>query len=239
MTLQARSLGRTVLVWLATTTASASAALIAIPALHPATGGGSFAGLLTQCCGAVLLVMAGWFWLTSTAVATSVLAGRAHQRVLGCPDALRRGLLLACGVAVTGALSVPVQAASVHAVPGHPQPPAAAQAASNSLSGLLLPDRLAAPLPAHHAGAPAQVAAQIRHQIRPQIGSHRAIHVVAAGDTLWAIAAAQLPPDAGQARVAGYWQLIYAANRDVIGDDPDLIQPGERLVLPPPPIPQP
>ncbi|MCP9993213.1 LysM peptidoglycan-binding domain-containing protein [Streptomyces albogriseolus] len=27
------------------------------------------------------------------------------------------------------------------------------------------------------------------------------------------------------------WQRLYAANRDVIGDDPDVIVPGQRLDL--------
>ena len=43
-----------------------------------------------------------------------------------------------------------------------------------------------------------------------------------------------LPPGAGPARVTACWHRIHELNRDVIGDDPDLIQPGQRLRLPPP-----
>jgi nucleoid-associated protein YgaU len=30
-----------------------------------------------------------------------------------------------------------------------------------------------------------------------------------------------------------HWHRTYAANRQVVGTDPDLIHPGQRLVLPP------
>jgi hypothetical protein len=62
------------------------------------------------------------------------------------------------------------------------------------------------------------------------------VHVVAPGDTLWDIAAGQLPADRrSNAAIADQWQRIYAANRAVIGKDPDLILPGMRLVMPQPP----
>ena len=32
--------------------------------------------------------------------------------------------------------------------------------------------------------------------------------------------------------IAGGWQALYALNRDVIGPDADIIQPGEVLKLP-------
>jgi len=35
--------------------------------------------------------------------------------------------------------------------------------------------------------------------------------------------------------VEARWRAIYRLNRDVIGRDPDLIRPGQRLVLPPNP----
>ena len=56
---------------------------------------------------------------------------------------------------------------------------------------------------------------------------------VAAGDTLWDIAAVQLGPVATSADIAAEWPRWFVANRQVIGDDPDLIYPGERLAPPP------
>jgi nucleoid-associated protein YgaU len=50
-------------------------------------------------------------------------------------------------------------------------------------------------------------------------------HVVVAGDTLSAIAKKYYDD-------AGKYMKIYEANKDVIGDNPDLIQPGMELVIP-------
>lgn len=55
---------------------------------------------------------------------------------------------------------------------------------------------------------------------------------VAAGDTLWEIAGVRLGPDATVADIAAEWPRWFVANRQVIGDDPDLIYPGERLASP-------
>jgi hypothetical protein len=57
-------------------------------------------------------------------------------------------------------------------------------------------------------------------------------YVVRRGDALWDIAARRLGPDATQADVAREWPRWYAANRTVIGADPNLIRPGERLQPP-------
>ncbi|MEU2672755.1 transglycosylase family protein [Streptomyces sp. NPDC007164] len=53
-------------------------------------------------------------------------------------------------------------------------------------------------------------------------GKHES-YTVARGDSLSAIAASE--------RVRGGWQHLYAQNREVVGDDPDLILPGQRLSL--------
>jgi len=56
--------------------------------------------------------------------------------------------------------------------------------------------------------------------------------VVGHGDTLWAIAARALPPEADVGAIAAAWPAWYAANRQVVGPDPNLLQVG--LVLQPP-----
>ena len=79
--------------------------------------------------------------------------------------------------------------------------------------------RLAAPLPPWLGGGPS----------KPRSG-----HPVEPGDTLWDIAAAQLPPtERSPVSVDRYWRQLYRANRRVIGADPDLIRPGTRLDVPP------
>jgi nucleoid-associated protein YgaU len=62
----------------------------------------------------------------------------------------------------------------------------------------------------------------------------RHVVVVRRGDTLWAIAAAHLPGDVDDAAIAAAWPRWYAANRAVVGPDPDLLLPGQRLHAPDP-----
>jgi nucleoid-associated protein YgaU len=61
-----------------------------------------------------------------------------------------------------------------------------------------------------------------------------AIYVVRRGDALWDVAARHLGPDASHGEIAREWPRWYAANRAVIGGDPDLIRPGEILTPPGP-----
>jgi nucleoid-associated protein YgaU len=58
------------------------------------------------------------------------------------------------------------------------------------------------------------------------------IVVVDPGDSLWSITATALGDDADVAEVAAAWPRWWAANRDVIGPDPNLIHPGQRLRRP-------
>ena len=59
--------------------------------------------------------------------------------------------------------------------------------------------------------------------------------VVEAGDHLWAIAAETVADRTGHTddeSVGTYWQRLIEANRHVVGDDPDLIHPGQIIELP-------
>jgi nucleoid-associated protein YgaU len=58
-----------------------------------------------------------------------------------------------------------------------------------------------------------------------------AVYTVRRGDSLWSIAAQILGTEDAR-RIARYWPLIHRANRGVIGPNPDLIMPGQRLRLP-------
>lgn len=58
----------------------------------------------------------------------------------------------------------------------------------------------------------------------PTPGASGPVHVVRRGDTLSAIAQG--------AGVKGGWPALYRANVKVVGDDPDLIKPGQRLRVP-------
>jgi LysM domain len=82
--------------------------------------------------------------------------------------------------------------------------------------------RSAAPLPPWLRGGPSKPP--------PGLRLDAGEHIVAAGDTLWDIAAAHLmPAERSATRIHRYWQQVYRANRSVVGADPDLIRPGMRL----------
>lgn len=56
------------------------------------------------------------------------------------------------------------------------------------------------------------------------------------GDCLWRIARRTLSADSeaepSSVEIGRFWRRIYEANRDVVGADPDLIHPGQRLQIP-------
>ncbi|WP_432565604.1 LysM peptidoglycan-binding domain-containing protein [Kineococcus sp. SYSU DK003] len=56
--------------------------------------------------------------------------------------------------------------------------------------------------------------------------------VVHRGDSLWSLAEARCGPDATRGEVFAEQHRLYTANADVIGDDPDLLLPGQVLRLP-------
>ena len=167
--------------------------------------------VLSDLAGGVLLLCLGWLSVVLTAAVAEAWRGVAPTgRDASRPSpGVRRVVLAACGVALVSAAVSPAVAAGTA---GHRDRPARLQGAA-LLSGLPLPERAVAPRRAPH-GAP-------RHDV-----------VVRPGDSLWAIARRELPPGASDAAVTECWHAIYAANRVVIGPDPDLVRPGQRLLLP-------
>ncbi|MET9119141.1 transglycosylase family protein [Streptomyces longwoodensis] len=77
---------------------------------------------------------------------------------------------------------------------------------------------------AHPASRTTTDVRDVQPQSTPQSRAGKtAMYTVVRGDTLSGIA--------GEQRVDGGWQRLYAANRTTIGADPDLILPGQRLSL--------
>jgi hypothetical protein len=71
-------------------------------------------------------------------------------------------------------------------------------------------------------------------QLRPQEPAADPGEVsVRAGDSLWSLAAVQLGPFASDVDIATAWPRLYQANRQVIGENPDVLLPGQVLRLPP------
>jgi murein DD-endopeptidase MepM/ murein hydrolase activator NlpD len=73
-----------------------------------------------------------------------------------------------------------------------------------------------------HRSAPGKAGPK-RNASPTTVPTEREGYTVARGDSLSKIA--------GQQRVSGGWQRLYEQNRAVVGDDPDLIFPGQRLTL--------
>jgi len=84
---------------------------------------------------------------------------------------------------------------------------------------------------------PASSAVAIRNPVSEMISSNGSdsAYTVVAGDTLWGIARRILDQrgiQATGAEIATAWKAIYATNSDVVGDDPNLILPGQVLTIP-------
>lgn len=185
--------------------------LVAVIASSPPAG--RFEEWLVLGCEAAAVVATTWLWVLVSLVSVEAARGTSRRHG-GVPPAIRRLVLAACGAGLVGGLAAPTYA-------GAPPPP---------LAGLPLPDRPtlhAVP----HVGDPAgQARAVDRGPARP--APSRTVRV-ATGDSLWSLAAADLPAGASTAEVDERWRSIHAANREAIGGDPDLIHPGLQLRLPP------
>ncbi len=178
-----------------------------------AVAGAPFDEVLVQVCEVAIAGCGAWLWLATAVVALDAARG-GRQRRRGIPAAVRRVVLAACGVALVGGLGAPAHADD--------------SGARSPLQGLPLPDR--ATTTTHVSRIFARAVAH--HRAAPPSQRHRAVVVVEPGDTLWAIARADLPPHAPDAAVARRVHEIHQANRSVIGTDPDLIRPGQRLRMP-------
>lgn len=97
--------------------------------------------------------------------------------------------------------------------PAHADPQSTpSRSTTHDLVGLRLPDRPVA-------------------GVAPVVDRRETV-VVRPGDTLWAIAARSLPTDASHDAIAHACAQWHDANRAVIGADPDLIFPMQRLITP-------
>lgn len=200
-----------------------------VTSLLAAGGPASLAALpldqvLAGLCATALLGGSAWLLGSTTLVALTRLAGafapgsplvarcaRAAERT--CPAVARAAVVTALGLSVGTTTVGPALADSGHAAPG-------AAPGVASLTGLPLPDRAVGAGPATPA-APAGAVPRPREV------------VVRPGDSLWSIAEGLLGPAADDAEVTAAWHRLHHANRSRVGD-PDLILPGQHLVVPAP-----
>ena len=154
----------------------------------------------------VLLGCACWAALLGLAVLVEAgTAGRVRATAwVGCPPRLRHALLATLGlVLVTGGATTPALGAAQ---------PAGARAGSE-------PTTTDLPVPARPSGVSAA------RQRAPSL-------VVRPGDSLWRLAADRAGPQASGGEIAALVQRFHHRNRRVIGPDPDLLHPGQRLTVP-------
>jgi hypothetical protein len=171
---------------------------------------------VAACAGSAAWLFLGWLGCGVALVVASALPGtlgRAAGRVSAwvVPGVMRRLLSAALGIGLaaagTGGLATPA-----HAAPTGP-----------------------APAPQASAGATTPpISAAVTLDLDWPLTASRAARVVTVrrGDTLWAIAAAHLAPHAGPRAIATAWPRWWSANRHVVGPDPDLLHPGQRLTAP-------
>lgn len=131
-----------------------------------------------------------------------VMTGASSRMVTALTPAFLRRALLA---GAAGALVVG---------PAHANQIAAPDVPRHSVHGLPLPDR---PTVTEVVAVQSEIARTV--EVQP-------------GDTLWGIASRHLADDAPNARLAAATADWYRTNRDVIGDNPDLIIPGQQLTPP-------
>lgn len=195
---------RAVTVWLLATLAVPATAAPAGGALRVLVrpSGASFADLLVALSAVTLVLATARLWIVTTLTVVDLLRGRVQPRWGG---ATRRLVLVACGAAVAAGTMAPASATDGDA--GH-------------LDGLRIPERATSGPGPQRPGPPARPDAP---------GVSAAVHVVVPGESLWSIAQAT---GSTASDVHAAWRAIWAANRDVVGDDPDLILPGQRLRLP-------
>ncbi|MCU1380650.1 MAG: hypothetical protein JWN29_3633 [Acidimicrobiales bacterium] len=177
-----------------------------------------------------------WYLLAVTAAAVVVRVGRA-RRLVSVADVVTlpfvRSLVQAgLGVGLAGASVAAVGSVTVH----HAGPSAAPTAADVALvSSVSTADAVMQRLPAEGAPPVMQKVGPVEAPVEGRTWTVRP------GDHLWSIAERVLaesrsrPPTDGE--VVPYWEQLVAANRDRLADrdNPDLLFPGQALVVPAPP----
>lgn len=192
--------------------AAVSVALLAPEAVHLATqlGSADLAAALIALGSLVQLSLA--VWVLAIVLAHAVAGQSALLRAV-TPVMVRRALF----VGAAGALTV----GTAHAETGV----GTEHVVQHDVSGLRLPDRPVSTLRVTSTAHPPRRT----HSPTPE----RHTVVVRPGDTLWTIAARSLPDGADDAVVAEATRRWHSSNVDVVGDDPDLILPGQHLAPPP------
>ncbi|MBB2902144.1 nucleoid-associated protein YgaU [Kineococcus radiotolerans] len=206
--------------------AGAGLLALAAPALGTARAGTApVPDLLVAGCSTAGALLLAWLAVTVLLATADEVRARRHPRrrtreLPGVPRLVRRLVALVVGV-LLGSTALSAGAAERGAATAAPELgwAASAPATPGAAAPAALPDPGWAPLgpTVPRPAAPDRTG-----------GSEVVVH---RGDTLWSLASARCGPGAGPGEIAAEQQRLHAANLDVIGEDPDLLLPGQVLRL--------
>ena len=216
---------------------------------HPEHAASELTAMLTGGC--ALLLVTAWLWLLAAVGVCTADALRRRSAALP-PSVLRPPLVRAVVATVLGAAalsSAPAAHAGSPATHGIVVPrdlvddsPVGHPSGRGVLAGLPVPDRSVGRLTDRsedHAGdrTGGRTGGRTRDRTEDGAAETSADPVrrlqVRPGDSLWTLTAGLLPAGAAAGTVVAGWRLLYAANRAVVGPDPDLLLPGQSLVVGP------
>ncbi|MBE0008684.1 MULTISPECIES: LysM peptidoglycan-binding domain-containing protein [unclassified Arthrobacter] len=204
----------------------------------PFTGHHRLDVVLGMAASAVGMILVGW-WAAALALAllSEGLRRGGHERaalVAGAlsPQFMKRLAAAALGLQLVAGGSAPASALSIADGPGAPGPVVLAgnQVATPGADVPAIEPQWK-PLP-----GPMESGPLLRGELRQSPAAPNrpvpAVIEVGPGDSLWTIVARHLGPFATDVEIAQAWPRWHHENRQVIGDNPDLLLPGQLLRAP-------
>lgn len=204
-----------------------------------------------------LIVTVWWVMSLAIAISAALLERRGWSRAASAAGAFTPGFMRRLALAAVGLQLLTAQLAAAAAPAGpdpHPAPPplSASWAPTAGSQAPVTGPAATAPSPPAAPGGPSAVpSAGVDPQWKPlspivepgvlagpalrirEPADPRTMVTVRAGDSLWSLSAARLGPFASDVDIARDWPRLYQANREVIGENPHLLRPGQILRLPP------
>ena len=202
-----------------------------------------------------LIVIVWWAMSFAIAVAAALLDRCGNARAASAAGKFTPAFMRRLALAAVGLQLVTAPLATASPLPALPGSPGAAPAASaawtpaapghtrNSAARRHASPRAGTAARRSGRGPSTMAASQPGRRTRPpggaascgsrSPGSHATEVTVRPGDSLWSLSSARLGPFASDVDIALDWPLIYQANRDIIGGNPNLLRPGQVLRLPP------
>lgn len=198
----------------------------------------------------------GAWWIATflLAVAAALLRQSGKDRCAGAAAKLSPAFMRRLAVAILGLnlSGIPLASASPTEQLEPAWSPAHDSATSSSISAQWTPNRGLSPhpsaVPLNESGSseidphwqprppvadPGLLGTRPQRAAEQHASPDRGEVVVKRGDSLWSIAARQLGPMASDVDIALHWPKWHTTNRNVIGDDPGLLIPGQILQPPP------